>query len=434
MKQTQNEPPGLPPLWPSLLYLAFGVICFGLALIGAVRYSQDLAGFYYSPHILALTHLVTLGWITGNILGAIYLLAPMSLGVSLPAGKVDHAVFGLFAIGVSGMVSHFWIGNDAGMAWSAGCVYAALLFIAAKLWRALRKFRAPGYVLFHIGAAITNLLVAGGWGLTVAINKTRGFLPTSPSANVLAHAHMAAIGWAAMLVFGVAYRLLPMFVPGEPARGRLPWISGLMLEAGVLGLFVALLAQSAWSLAAGVVVCAGIALFLISAVRTVRKRKPAPPPEPPRPDFGLLHALFAFSCIAASSVAGLSLTRLPQTESTLQLALAYGFVGLVGFLGQIVIAMKPKIFSILAWYYAFTRHGGEKGVKIPRPVDMPVRTFQVFTFALWFVGVPLAAAGILFQSHTPIALGALSLLCSLLISTVHEVVILKLIFRSNVVE
>lgn len=427
MTPSKKEPPGLPQLWPSLLYLAFAVVCFSLALMGTIRYSQDLAGFYYSPHILALTHLVTLGWITGNILGTIYLLAPMSLSVSLPSGKADHAMFGLFVIGVLGMVSHFWISRDSGMAWSAGCVYLVLLFFAAKLWRAMCKFRAPGHVVFHIGCAFANLLVAGGWGLTVAVNKTRGFLPTSPSANILAHAHMAAIGWATMLVFGVAYRLLPMFVPGEPAKGRLPWISGLMLETGVLGLFVALLAQSAWSLVASAVICAGIALFLVSAVHTVRKRKPAPPPEPPRPDFGLLHALFAFSCLSAAAATGLALTRLPQTESTLQLALAYGFVGLVGFLGQIVIAMKPKILSILAWYYAFTKHGGSNDIKIPRPVDMPVRTFQIFTFVLWLVGTPLFAAGILIQSHTAIAAGAVSLLCSLVISTIHEVIILKLI-------
>lgn len=430
MKPSQKEPPGLPPLWPSLLYLAFAVVCFGLALMGTIRYSQDLAGFYYSPHILALTHLVTLGWITGNIFGTLYLLAPMSLGVSLPFGKGDHFMFGLFVIGVLGMVSHFWISQDAGMAWSAGCVYATLLFFAAKLWHALRRFRAPGYVLFHVGSAFTNLLVAGGWGLTVAINKTHGFLRTSPSANILAHAHMAAIGWATMLVFGMAYRLLPMFVPGEPARGRLPWISGLLLEAGVLGLFVALLAQSAWSLEAGAAICAGVVLFLVSAVRTLRKRKPSPPPEPPRPDFGLLHALFAFSCLTAAAAAGLALTHLPQTESTLQLALAYAFVGLVGFLGQIVIAMKPKIFSILTWYYAFTKQGGTSAPKIPRPVDMPIRTFQIFTFALWFAGIPLVVGGILFQSHMPIAVGAVLLLCSIVISTLHEIVILKLIFES----
>jgi hypothetical protein len=371
-----------------------------------------------------------LGWITGNILGTIYLVAPMTLGVSLPSGKADHAMFGVFVIGVSGMVSHFWISRDAGMAWSAGCAYAALLFFAAKLWRAMSKFRAPGYVRFHVGAAFTNLLVAGGWGLIVAINKTHGFLPTSPSANILAHAHIAAIGWATMLVFGVAYRLLPMFVPGQPARGRLPWISGILLETGVLGLFVALLTQSAWALEAGVAICAGVALFLVQAIRTIRKRKPAPPPEPPRPDFALLHALFAFTCLAAAAVTGLSLTRLPQTEATLQLALAYGFVGLVGFLGQIVIALKPKIFSILAWYYAFTKQASTSSAKIPRPVDMPIRTFQIFTLALWFAGIPPVAGGILFQSHRAIAVGAMLLLCSLVISTLHEIVILKLIFQS----
>ncbi|HSP06225.1 MAG TPA: hypothetical protein VLR94_03565, partial [Acidobacteriota bacterium] len=110
---------------------------------------------------------------------------------------------------------------------------------------------------------------------------------------------------------------------------------------------------------------------------------------------------------------------------------AYGFVGLVGFLSQIVIAMKPKIFSILAWYYAFTEFGPGSDFKVPRPVDMPVRTFQIFTLALWIAGVPLFAAGILMQMPPVIAAGSVSLLSALVISAIHDWMILKLIRKKR---
>src|SRR3990172_7838649 len=245
-------PGQIPPLQLPLLYLSFASLCLAFALGAAVRYAEDFTGFYYHPRILALTHLVTLGWITGNILGTLYIIGPMALQLYLPARRLDHILFWIYVLGVSGMVSHFWIERPAGMAYSAGCAYLVLLWMGIRMLSAFRLSKAPPFVILHILFAFANILVAGGWGLLLAINKVHGFLPTSAAPNILAHAHLAAIGWAAMMVFGVSYRLLPMFAPGEPARGPLPWISAIVLEIGVLGLFLSLLTESRFTLFCGI--------------------------------------------------------------------------------------------------------------------------------------------------------------------------------------
>jgi hypothetical protein len=409
--------------------LSFATLCFAFALAATIHYAQDFTGFYYHPRILALTHLATLGWITGNILGSLYLVGPMALQVYLPASRLDLALFWIYAVGVTGMAAHFWIDRPEGMAYSAGCVYLVLLWMSIRMIAAFRLSKAPSFVLLHLRFSFANILVAGGWGLLLAIHKVHGFLPTSTTPNVLAHAHLAAAGWAMMMVFGVAYRLLPMFLPGEPAKGSLPWISALLLEIGVLGLFAAHLLNGDFVLVFGILTTAGILLFMANAVRTALRRKPAPPPEPPKPDFSLLHVLFSFVCLVFSVITGLVLTRMEPTQESLQLSLAYGFVALIGFLGQMVIGMKPKILSILAWYYAFKEVGSSEA--IPRPVDMPIRTLQIFTFILWLIGVPLVATGILLQSRLVIVAGALMLMAALVISTAHEVHILRLIFKTR---
>ncbi len=419
----------LPPLKLPLLYFSFASLCFAFALIGGIRYAQDFTGFYYHPRILALTHLVTLGWITGNILGSLYLVGPMALQMRLPARGIDHASFWLYVIGVSGMVSHFWLDRPVGMAWSAACVYLALVYMAFRVWTALGTSKAPAFVKFHIRLAFANILVAGGWGFVLSIHKAHPFLPTSTSPNIFAHAHLAAIGWAAMMVFGVAYRLLPMFLPGEPAKGKLPWISATLLEMGAIGLFVTLLIQSKWTTVFGLVSFAGIVLFLVSAACTALHRKPAPPPLPPQPDFSLLHAPLSFLWLVTAAITGLVLTRLPSTDESLRLALAYGVIGLVGFLGQIVTGMKPKILSILAWYYVFSTRGTTEG--LPRPVDMPIREYQIAGFLLWLIGVPLFAAGILLVSRLTIVAGALALLAALVVSMLHEFFILQRIQKGK---
>ena len=42
-----------------------------------------------------------------------------------------------------------------------------------------------------------------------------GWFAWSPLSAAFAHAHLAAIGWAVMMVVGLSYRLIPMIVPAE---------------------------------------------------------------------------------------------------------------------------------------------------------------------------------------------------------------------------
>ena len=55
--------------------------------------------------------------------------------------------------------------------------------------------------------------------------------------NVFAHAHLAAVGWATMMVVGVEYRLLPMVIPARALSGLTVYASAVLIELGVLILF-----------------------------------------------------------------------------------------------------------------------------------------------------------------------------------------------------
>jgi hypothetical protein len=404
--------------------LSFATACYALALAGIIFYAQDLTGFYYHPRILALTHLITLGWISGNILGTLYIVGPMAVQVYLPARAYDVTAFIFFSTGVIGMVAHLWQDLPVGMAWSAGCAYLGIVMTGAKVLRAIVHAKSPGFVRFHIFLAFANIFIGGAWGILVAVHKVIVFLPTSSYPNVIAHAHLAAIGWAMMMVFGMAYRLLPMFLPAEPVRGILPWVSGILLETGVLGFFFStLLERSSLRWLSAILMTAGIVMFFRSAIRIAMRRKPAPPPEIPRPDFSMLHAPLSFLALVISMILGLMLLAFPQNETSLRWAFAYGALGLVGFLGQIIIGLKPKILSVFTWYHAFS----QGGAAVPRPVDMPVRTFQITVFALWLLGVPLLISGLIRASFFTIQAGAILLLAALVLATIHEYTILRII-------
>src|SRR5262245_24017601 len=102
-----------------LLYFAFAHLSLASALAVLLVRPDLPAGFFHHPRMIAIVHLVTLGWITSSILGAFYIVGPLALRMPLRPGWRDRVAFGSFAAGASGIVSHFWIGEYSGMAWSA---------------------------------------------------------------------------------------------------------------------------------------------------------------------------------------------------------------------------------------------------------------------------------------------------------------------------
>ena len=354
------------------------------------------------------------------------MIAPMALHSHLSSKSYDATAFGFYSVGVLGMVAHFWRDRPVGMAWSAGCAYLGVVLFALKFLPRLLRSKSTVPVKLHLSFAFSNFFVVGAWGVMLAIHKVYGFLPTSSGPNVIAHAHLATVGWATMMVFGVAYRLLPMFLPAEPPKGRVPLFSCIILEIGILGFFFATILNLEMARFFPFLIAIGILTFFYSAIRMMTKRKPAPPPLPPQPDFSLMHAPFSFLCLLVCIFLGFLLLRFPQNEQTLRLALAYLVLGLIGFLSQIVTGLKPKILSIFTWYHVFSRTGSRD---IPRPVDMPVRVFQITNFALWVIGVPCLIIGTYTASAFLIRAGATLLLAGLIIATFHEWTILKLIWK-----
>ncbi len=194
--------------------------------------------------MLAIIHLVTLGWITASILGSLYLVAPIALRSWLPAGRLDYMAFALIAIGIIGMVSHFWIQTYGGMGWSGITAALGMAVVAVRLTGPLGAAPIPLALRVHIALAFINILLAATMGVLLGFNKVHPFLPGYVLTNVYAHAHLAAIGWASLMVVGVAYRWLPMVLPAEMPHGPRLSITAVLLESGVVGLFVTLVTRS----------------------------------------------------------------------------------------------------------------------------------------------------------------------------------------------
>jgi hypothetical protein len=419
-----SRPPRLVPL----LYLGTAHAALLSACFMAAWWPRSVAGFFYHARMLAIVHLVTLGWITFSILGAMYIVAPLALRMEMPSRRLDYAAYAFALVGLVGMVGHFWIGEWGGMAFSAAMVTCTVLYMTARIVRRVRDAKIQFGVKLHIALACANIWVAASMGLLIAFDKVWHFLPGFVLSNVFAHAHLAAIGWATMMLIGVAYRLLPMTFPSRMPSGRSLNVSAILLETGVLGLFTALLLRSGWSLLFGLFIAGGLFVFGLHVVWMLR----APAPTAigvPQVNFGVLHAAAAGASLTTATAIGLMLLLTPMTPVALHAAAAYGVLGLVGFLAQMVVAMEARLLPMATWFWAYEQ--SKYQIAPPSPHTMRDRSLQAIVFAGWCVAVPALAGGLFLESAALVGIGAWCLFAAVAIATLDNAFVLLHMARQH---
>ncbi len=390
------------PLW----YFVFAHLALLSAFAAVAVAPATVAGFHYHPRMLAVVHLVTLGWITASILGALYMIVPMALAAPLPAGRADRWVFGGFAVGAAGMASHFWIDEPRGMAWAAVLAALAALWVAGRTASALRRAPLPAEVRLHFQLAFCNLLLAAILGVLIALDKFLPVLAGSSLDHVHAHAHLAAIGWATMMVVAAGYRLLPMILPAAAPRGPWLWVGAVLLEAGVLGLTVTLWTGRGGRLVWAATCAAGLGIALSRVRWMVRHSRPAPRGRR-RTDAARIHLAAAGLWLGAAMGLGVALAATPPAAWRLPAILAYGVAGLVGFLSQMVVGVEGRLLPLYVWLRA--RRLRPAGRRPPPPSDLPGRRLQATVLGLWTIGVPLLAVGLTLDRHGLLRAGAVLL-------------------------
>lgn len=335
-----------------------------------------LLGFYYSNELLAVTHTLTLGFVTSLIMGVFHRLAPMALLVSPRSRAWARAQFWCFALGVAGMVFHFAWGKWHGLAWSAVlvlCAAAIQLYNWSGLWRVARfgdwlaRFVVTSQVYLFL-AALVGVYLGLAKGLPGVFSLSHGTFVT----GLYTHVHLAALGWVTNMIFGFHLRLWPR------TQGRRDWIPirYLLLQTGILGMSIT------WWLDFGnripfalCIVTAVIWQVWGPAVASVRER---------RREWELL-PMVALSCVAVTGL-GLALGW-PAEDDALRLRVqfAYGFAGLWGWFVLSIAVFAFKLFPMWVWQERFQADFGK--VPVPGMRELFSRRLYALANLSLFVGV-----------------------------------------------
>jgi len=313
-----------------------------------------LLGFYYSSELLAITHTLTLGFVTSIIMGVFHRLAPMALMVMPRSRALARLQFWCYAIGVLGMISHFALGRWNGLAWSAWMVLVAAViqlynwrdvFVVARRGDWVARFVATSQVYFLAAAALGVFLASAkafpGW-----VRWSHGTFVT----QLYAHVHLAALGWVTNMIFGFHLRLWPRT---QGARDWIP-LRYVFLQTGVLGMTVTWLFDTGNRIPFALLVVAAVIWQAWGPTLALVRGRAR--------DWELVPMGVLF-CVA---VAGLILASGWPSESDplrLRLQFAYGFAGLWGWFVLSITVFAFKLFPMWVWQERFQADFG----RVPVP-------------------------------------------------------------------
>jgi len=203
-----------------------------------------MLGHFYRPEFLSITHTITLGWISMLMMGVLVRLAPHALGVKAKSRRWLFVQYLLMLIGFTGMVFHFWISLFLCMATAAIPIVLAAAVQIYNFGGVFSRLRGAAWLPRYVAAAMINFLLAATLGTLLGFNKVYNIIAGEFFPNIFAHAHPTALGRVTMMIIGFEHRLLPISKPDPDSRW--PAVHFWLLEAGILGLVVNLLAVTRW--------------------------------------------------------------------------------------------------------------------------------------------------------------------------------------------
>ncbi|MBI5436889.1 MAG: hypothetical protein HY937_07280 [Nitrosomonadales bacterium] len=385
-----------------LLLAALALLAAGPAALES-RWSQPLLG---------ITHLLTLGFMSMVMSGAVLQLLPVLAGAQVPRPRlVAWAIhLPLFAgTLLLGGGLYFFMAVLVTLAIPLlACAFAVFLAIAIySLARAPARNASTHAMLLALAA----LSLAVGLGLALAAGIT-GLLDLPMLPLVALHVGWGLLGWTTLLVIGVAYQVVPMFQLTQPyPRAVTRWLGNTLFVLMLVWSCHLLLPEPAASwlaIAAAWGLAACITTFAVITLRLQQKRRRKVP------DIMLQFwrtSLFSLLTAAMLWLAGQASATL--ADSTFY-ALALGMLFIIGFVLSVIHGMLYKITSFLIWYHL---QGKLPPGKAPHMKDIiPDRTARRH-WRIHLASLPLCLASAMWPMPWVYAAGCALLLGGILLLT-----------------
>lgn len=337
----------------------------------------------WTPAMLAVTHLFTLGFLALVMLGALMQLLPVLAGSPVIHPKrVGGVVHVLLILGTLSL-SFGFLGTPAMLLRAALLLLGvgfAIFLATAGLSLARASSNTPAVNAMRLALLGLALTVTLGLALGLRLSGNTG---VAGGAWTGVHLGWGLVGWVAMLVLGVAYQVVPMFqlTPVYPAwlMRVLPGFVFAVLLAWSLS--AALAAQStSFAFATGilsVLLGLGLATFAVVTLWLQHKRHRRLPDVTLY--FWRLAMLSLLACVVMAMLSSAGFGNGPRAD------LLLGAWMIVGFASSAIHGMLYKIVPFLAWLHLHETHRIRYALPNMKQIMPDARTMP----HLWIHGIAL---------------------------------------------
>lgn len=418
-----------PSIWVVVPHFLIGAVSFLLASVFVVYNHGSLLEYHINGNILAMVHLMILGWVSMIIFGALYQLIPVVMQVKLYSEKLAIITLGSLVVGlfflIAGFLGYtFQLTNNFIIGGSL-IIFAIILFALNTLKSALLsedKSISTLYISFAGGYLLLTVLM----GLFIPINLTYNLLPLAHTQLMTTHIVLGLAGWFLMLVIGVAAKLMPMFLIVHKTKENLLKWGFYLINGGIIVIFITTFISGTpyfLNQISFILILAGFVLFLLFNYDVFKHRMRR------KLDIGMklsaialiMFALSILSFVAlyfGNGVFGLAVGRL---EILAGLMLVYGF-----FTG-LILGQTYKTLPFIIWLYYYQKLVGKQ--KVPLVADLYSDKLAEIHMISFLISIVLFVVGLLFSIEIVLLFAALAMVFT---SLVYGFNVYKMIFHKRV--
>ena len=383
----------------TMLHLSSAVVAFIVAQVLLTwSYADPIEGLS-APETLICVHIITVGWLSLLMLGALYQFIPVITNSMLFSQHLPIFGYGAILVGLFGMVAGFsaFGGNDflslTCLPVGGGLVLIGLITGALNIGLTLWRARPIPMQAFFVAVGLGFLLLTGIAGLTFTLALTLKtpppFLTQFLQHGLIAHVAAGLVGWFTLTAMGVSYRLLSMFMLAPEDANRTTYAALILTPIGLLVVIAAatflgdkVLGNKLGTIGAGIAAL-GLAFYLIDIAHLYRVRKRR------HLELNSLAAVAALACLALAILAT-TVAVVTGTQGKFAGALAYLFI--FGWLSGLGLSQLYKIVPFMTWLEVFGKRLGNGPV--PRVQDLVFELRARGWFVLYFGSVVAATLSI----------------------------------------
>lgn len=410
-----------------LPFYLYAAVSFFVATLLLFFSSGSFLDHYFQPHVLAITHIMALGWGTMIILGASHQLVPVIVEGTLFSERLATGSFILAAVGIPLLVYGFYTFNMGLPAQSGGIlVVSAIIIYTVNLSLSVSKSKYENVHMVFVLTAAGWLLLTTLLGLALVYNFTMSFLDVDSLHYLSLHAHMGIIGWLLLLVVGVGSRLIPMFLISKYTNVRLLWWIYGLINGGLIiyCILFCLPVPAYFAILPALLILTAISCFIYYCSRSFKQRIRR------SVDDQMKVSLISILMITIPIMLALLTIILLHTlmKEMVQIVLEYGFLIFFGWLTAIILGMTFKTLPFIVWNKVYHQRSADD--KTPNPKDLFNHDVFKIMSVVYLAGLITFASGIFTSRLVLLNIGAFLLVAA---SFLYNFNVIKIVLHKSAI-